>query len=717
MGKRAVSASTLEMNPSQHEPTTAATQARPPNDSRLDETDSVLLVVTPTVGAETLCQDFFGTVIFNQLLLPTLTHKSLYLCGDISEVTHLDIAKARHIYIIRELSQNYDDARWSSCSLVGVGRVPINTHGVGVFYRRFFDPQLDLFNKIRSDHMFQALTESNKPGTAHRTGIYLTPVEEQGNGDLHFRLLRCSSNLSGPTGNFRENDTHIVDTLNQEASCIFKNQAPLNHVLAQIYRNTPGDGYGKRGIKDKKAKIKEHSDKTKDMPDNGLMAFVTFYDADGLNELTPLANDPFDYGIGGTSALTKLVFRLKPCVLERLPGCELPRQFSLTLYPQSVFFMPLSTNRLYTHEIRPSSLEARLLPTRMGYVVRCSDAEAIHRDGNTYLQTKDQTSTNSTSLVKLVPPTLEGMAELRHLYAEENRYDNVIDYGEVLFSMNKGDYMRPLVYNHEKDDFTSFMVPSISSADNLFDELASSISFEYAGKGRLGAVLVKGDATRGTPIVRTTTQYTSPAFCFQSIHSELAQHIQNLIISSSSTSIPLFDFNNALIEKYTNSYTTMGFHSDQALDLAEGSCIAVFSCYKYPDQRQGSSRKLVIESKDPNGGQSFEVPLRHHSVVVFSVDTNKLFKHKIVLDHSAEPCQDQEWLGITFRTSKTFVQYKEGKVGELSVYFEDGSPLNVADEKQRKAFYKLRREENEQTDFVYPTVAYTISDSDVLLPT
>ena len=35
---------------------------------------------------------------------------------------------------------------------------------------------------------------------------------------------------------------------------------------------------------DTKAKIKAHADKTKDMPVNGLMAFVTFYDK--LEKLT-----------------------------------------------------------------------------------------------------------------------------------------------------------------------------------------------------------------------------------------------------------------------------------------------------------------------------------------------------------------------------------------------------------------------------------------------
>lgn len=101
--------------------------------------------------------------------------------------------------------------------------------------------------------------------------------------------------------------------------------------------------------------------------------------------------------------------------------------------------MPLSTNRLYTHEIRPSTLGADALPTRLGYVVRCSSAEAVHKDGRTFLK-------SAGDLVKLGPPTPEGMDELRRLYAEENRTSSFIDYGdEFLFSMNTGDYVAPRV--------------------------------------------------------------------------------------------------------------------------------------------------------------------------------------------------------------------------------------------------------------------------------
>ncbi|WP_329029016.1 MULTISPECIES: hypothetical protein [unclassified Streptomyces] len=309
------------------------------------------------------------------------------------------------------------------------GRVPVRVHDAGVYYPRFFAPEEDHFGRIRAEHAFQSLTESTKAGTAHRTGVYLTPVTRDGD-ELHFRLLRCSTNLSGPTENFGPTDTEIVDALNREAATLFRDHAPLNHVLAQTYHNTRATTERKQS----KARISSHADKTKDMPRNGVMAFCTFYDR--LDGLSPMADDPYDYGVKRASALTRLHFRLKDPADERE---GLPARFTLTLHPGSVFFMPLSTNRLYTHEVRPSTLNAEYLPTRLGYVVRCSSAEAVHRGGRTFLK-------GAAGPVALEEPTEAGMEELRRLYAEENRTTSFVEYGDRFpFSMNAGDYRAPRI--------------------------------------------------------------------------------------------------------------------------------------------------------------------------------------------------------------------------------------------------------------------------------
>ncbi|GAA1956531.1 hypothetical protein GCM10009838_10520 [Catenulispora subtropica] len=376
--------------------------------------------------------DFFGAVITPEDLasgLADLAQKTVYLCGDISGISDHHLDGASRVFVIRELSHGDDENVDRPWTVIDLGRVPIRVHGLGVYYRRFFGLGADYFGRIRAEHEFQSLTESTKPGTAHRSGIYLTPITRLGD-ELHFRLLRCSTNFSGPTENFQPTDTLIVEALNREAAAVFRNPAPLNHVLAQIYHNTLATAERKQA----KAKISAHADKTKDMPVNGIMAFCTFYD--GLEKLHPLADDVFDCGVKGNSGLTKLHFRLKEQADEH-DGAVLPSRFTLTLYPGSVFFMPLSTNRLYTHEVRPSGLDAELLPTRLGYVVRCSSAEAVHKNGHTFLKV-------AGDLVGLEPPTPNGVDELRRLYAEVNRTSSFIDYGdEILFSMNMGDYDAP----------------------------------------------------------------------------------------------------------------------------------------------------------------------------------------------------------------------------------------------------------------------------------
>ncbi|MFJ8434958.1 hypothetical protein ACIQ9P_27020 [Kitasatospora sp. NPDC094019] len=247
------------------------------------------------------------------------------------------------------------------------------------------------------------------------------------------------------------------------------------------------------------------------------------------------------------------------------------------------------------------------------------------------------------------------------------------------------------------DEIRSYALPA---DENLFAELSASADLEDTGKGRRGATLTLVDATGGVPLVRTTSRCSRPAQRFRAVHERLARRIQE----SAGLAV---GFNNALIESCTNAYTTMGSHSDQALDLADGTSIAVFSCYRHPDA--GPPRKLIVETKEP-GGETFEVPLLHHGAVVFSVEANRRLKHRIVLDAPGRAA-DNEWLGITFRTSKTLLRFRDGHP-----YLPQGSRLVPADEEQRQEFFRLRRRENHEPDFVQPLLTYTVSESDLMPP-
>lgn len=112
--------------------------------------------------------------------------------------------------------------------------------------------------------------------------------------------------------------------------------------------------------------------------------------------------------------------------------------------------------------------------------------------------------------------------------------------------------------------------------------------------------------------------------------------------------------------------------------------------------------------------EEFEIPLTHNSVILFSVETNSKFLHKIVLDAkpNQKPLQsDHKWLGITFRKSKTFIQFEDNLP-----YFSKGQLLELANEEQKTEFFKLRGQENRIINFVYPELSYTLSVADRLMP-
>lgn len=367
---------------------------------------------------QALAAEFFGTVHREPVSAADLSGKRVYACGDLTDLS----LPGASVVAIRGLATNVP----AGISEVTPGQVPRDVHGLGVLFPRFFEED-DLFERIVSEHTFQHLTESNKPSVALRRGIYLTDVAAREDG-LHFRLMRCSSNLTGPTDNLRTTDRAILAALNREATRLFTAPVDLNHVLAQIY-----DNHRSEGNKQKKARISAHSDKTKDMPPEAVMAFCSFYASDELGGLSIPAANPFDRVYKKRSGLARLFLKRKSTVDDP----DLVESVSIALYPGSVFFMPLSTNRLYTHAIRPSALDVEQVPTRMGYVVRCSSRDAVYRDGETWLDQDGE-------LRPLRRRHAEGVADLRAVYREENFTDASIRYQPFPFSMNDGDYQRPL---------------------------------------------------------------------------------------------------------------------------------------------------------------------------------------------------------------------------------------------------------------------------------
>jgi len=239
--------------------------------------------------------------------------------------------------------------------------------------------------------------------------------------------------------------------------------------------------------------------------------------------------------------------------------------------------------------------------------------------------------------------------------------------------------------------FTKFI---INYQDNLFDELSNVTSFEEIIKGRLGAVLVDCQ-TNLIPIVRTTSMYSCPVQLFSQIHYDIIKKIRDV------TNMPQLKFNNALVEIYNSRYRTMGYHSDQSLDLDSDSYICIFSCYDNPND----IRKLQVKKK--NSDELFEIQLEHNSCILFSVSTNSEYLHRIVLENNTS---NNRWLGITFRFSKSFVEFID------KIPYLNQKELTVATDKEKKEFYEYRSNENKNISYIYPEINYTISRSDILAP-
>lgn len=248
----------------------------------------------------------------------------------------------------------------------------------------------------------------------------------------------------------------------------------------------------------------------------------------------------------------------------------------------------------------------------------------------------------------------------------------------------------------------SFKTFFLQKPNDFFKTLLTSVQFELVGKGRAVATVVAPREDAAIPIVRTTSVYQNPPQIFAPIHKELANQI-----SLSLDTVNESTFNNIMLERYTLLYRKMGFHSDHALDLQDDSYIAIYSCYN-SSKSNIKFRKLVI--KDKINEQIYkEILLENNMVVAFSTETNRKYMHKIVIadtNHCITENDETEWLGLTFRTSKTWL--KENKI--------NGQDIHLANFSELQEFRHLKSLENNNVDFYYPHISYTISSSDLMNP-
>lgn len=251
-----------------------------------------------------------------------------------------------------------------------------------------------------------------------------------------------------------------------------------------------------------------------------------------------------------------------------------------------------------------------------------------------------------------------------------------------------------IVINDEKPD-------AINMLDTLIDDIMITYDFELITKGRSGCVIVSDDVI--IPIVRTTTKYNNPMQKFNSSVIRLIDIIKGIIDKKYNIKL---NINNFLAEIYDNDYKTMGFHSDQALDLSDESYIIVYSCYDDPNIHHDDMRKLMIKGKDNN--YENEIYLTHNSFVIFDTKTNKEHLHKIVLNEKSKT--RNKWYGLTMRLSKTHVTHIDSNI----IFCDSNKIMHHATNEELKEFYKLRSGENKVIEYTYPEILYTISPGDLL---
>ena len=249
----------------------------------------------------------------------------------------------------------------------------------------------------------------------------------------------------------------------------------------------------------------------------------------------------------------------------------------------------------------------------------------------------------------------------------------------------------------------SFQRYTVHHPENFFQLLHYSVKWEDFSKGRQIAVLHQPEED-SIPVVRTTTVYETPSQPFSPTHETVIKSIQE-----EATSGKDLKFNNAMLEVYDARYTTMTFHTDQALDLDPDSYICLFSCY----EKGADAHPRVLTIKNKNSGEQFQVELLHHSAVIFSTAMNRDHLHKIE-GRDLPKDHDNRWMGFTLRLSKTFVTFVDGEACVIRRGESKLRELTLATDEERKAFYRYKGLENKETDFEYPEICYTISPSDLM---
>jgi hypothetical protein len=347
---------------------------------------------------------FCGKVVENVREIKRSINTIIYFCGNA-------LRSPLDAFVIKELSYNI-----TTQSTVSLGAVPINISGAGIMFRRFFTKDC-IFSEITNDRAFKQVTENCGSEKIAHTGLFLSPVERHRDG-LKYYIQRSRMVCSEPLSCMKTIDAEITSLVNVSVNSFFKSKVRFNHIFADLH--SPAEN--------RKYKPFNKSENTKDMHADALIAYCTFYkDYDGLDFIRQSSDDSiFDCAYGGTSIFPKMRFKLKrDAPLDKY----MRNSFTVTLYPNSLFVISLSTNRFYTHEvIMPNTKKL----TRVNYTLCSSKTWVLFRN-RPYIYENGIL----TRMDKI------GGERLEELCSKENNSSIKIDYPNVYCSLSEGDYKEP----------------------------------------------------------------------------------------------------------------------------------------------------------------------------------------------------------------------------------------------------------------------------------
>jgi alkylated DNA repair dioxygenase AlkB len=126
------------------------------------------------------------------------------------------------------------------------------------------------------------------------------------------------------------------------------------------------------------------------------------------------------------------------------------------------------------------------------------------------------------------------------------------------------------------------------------------------------------------PIPRLTAWYGDEGKIYTYSNITMYPHPWNETLLSIKNKLKIFtqvNFNSVLINLYRNGQDSMGWHSDDEIELGQNPVIASVNF--------GETRRFLLKPRDKNNPGKYEVNLSHGSLLLMAGETQKHWLHQI----------------------------------------------------------------------------------------